>query len=483
MSYVLSTLRSIAVVAGLWLLLALIGLIAGVIPFGADDDEAEPAVGDAGVDAASPARDAGRDASKVAPRDAGRRVDATVTPVQPTETSPAAPPTGTIARFTVCDAAPHVTLRAAQVLGGPIPELIVGCGSAFTLIAATATRQEPRATEPVHIARFERAASEGAPSLLAGRAAAGDIDGDGLPDLLLPFYEATPRGAIPQGSLYLLRRRADGGFEAARALASFAASAAQTGAFDTAPGEDFVALNRGHALSRRPSELWTFAGGASPARTGVLRGGLGGEAVTSLDLDRDGHLDLALLARDEPRIDVFFGDGAGHFPRTVTIAMEGGTELAAGDADGDGGTDLWILGTPIRVVRAGPPEGFEPRTVEAPAIQHAETIDLDHDGKRDLVGVLGAQIVWLRQTGPMQLASSPLLSFEGGPFRPGPFAIADLDGDGALDLALLGRGLGESAPWEIALIRRIREQPSATRVDPRATALPDAPLTLAFELR
>src|SRR5690606_17830158 len=125
------------------------------------------------------------------------------------------------------------------------------------------------------------------------------------------------------GALYVVPRDRFGGFDNPRALAPVAAVSVVAGAIDQGAATDLAVVHRANPFARLPSEVWVFAGGASPARRAVLRTGVGAHSAGLVDLDRDGHTDVVVSSPDEGRVDVFFGSGTGPFPRRHTLTIPG----------------------------------------------------------------------------------------------------------------------------------------------------------------
>jgi len=171
------------------------------------------------------------------------------------------------------------------------------------------------------------------------------------------------------------------------------------------------------------------------------------------DMDGDGDLDLALgTARQGAR--VHRNDGTGGFPESSRIVVGAGVDtlgLAWGDADGDGNLDLALgnADSPSQVYR-NLSLGLRQRLLVDPATQAATNsvsyasamADIDGDGDLDLlVANRGAASQLFRNDGSggmtLVAANPPLGWLASGAFADvSSAAWGDMDGDGDLDLAL-----------------------------------------------
>ncbi len=204
---------------------------------------------------------------------------------------------------------------------------------------------------------------------------------------------------------------------------------------------------------------------------------IGGEPadVAVGDVDGDGHADLAVVDGEGGALVVLSGDGAGGFGGPRRIGLPPGLDpgphfVVLGDLDGDGALDAAVTAHDSNdvVLMRGSGEGaFAPFPAspvasgnEPPPHNHGLVLaDLDGDGDLDLL--FGNQdrgtVAVLRNYGRGGFAPAP-----GSPFpavaSPYPFAVGDLDGDGAPDLAvpdlggstvalLRGGGDGTFAPF------------------------------------
>ncbi|HMF93676.1 MAG TPA: FG-GAP-like repeat-containing protein, partial [Vicinamibacterales bacterium] len=215
------------------------------------------------------------------------------------------------------------------------------------------------------------------------RVAVGDVNGDGIQDLIV--------GSGPGGGLVRV----------------------------------FSGLDHSMLMSFAP-----FGGGFS-----------GGVYVASADIDGDGRADVIVGAGSGGRIAVFSGVDAHELERALpfTETYRGGVTVAAGDVDGDGHADL-VVGTTIagfvtalsgvdgHVITAGFPFGLFFVGGVSVAVG-----DLDRDGRGDI-------IVAQMSRGGRVLAYSGatldvLASFVPYPGTNGVnLAAADVDGDGRADI-------------------------------------------------
>jgi VCBS repeat protein len=159
------------------------------------------------------------------------------------------------------------------------------------------------------------------------------------------------------------------------------------------------------------------------------------------DLDGDGDLDVLLGSEGHPRLSISLNDGHGGFPTAVPLEIDAGVNsFAAGDVDGDSLADLAVLtqyGIHILKGKGGGAFGT-PEKVDWPPPPHSEPKlvflrDADGDGHLDLITVQDTVAFFPNDgRGGFTAFRESGSSIEGATEG----ILADLDGDGDLDLAL-----------------------------------------------
>ena len=180
-------------------------------------------------------------------------------------------------------------------------------------------------------------------------------------------------------------------------------------------------------------------------------GGAYAESVAVTDLNGDGRPDLVVAncsvsgstecgGTVEGNIGVLLGNGDGTFQLVVSYDS-GGQEtfaITAGDFNHDGKPDLAVAndGSSTVDVLLGNGDGsfLAPVPLAVSGVEALAVADLNGDGKMDLIAAGGSAVWVLMANGDG--AFQPAVHYASGGYDVKSIAIADLNGDGKLDLAV-----------------------------------------------
>ncbi len=176
----------------------------------------------------------------------------------------------------------------------------------------------------------------------------------------------------------------------------------------------------------------------------------GASALAIADLNHDGNMDILTGNQNGNASDlaVLLGNGNGTFQAAIHSGTTGGMGpcwMAVGDLDRDGQTDVVIAesATQEAVLAYGDGKGNFINAVHQPFGQNPDTVglaDVNSDQRLDLlVGMNGGE-VWVMLGGGGQFGQAATYQLVTDAWD--PRAVADLNGDGAIDLAVAGGGSG-----------------------------------------
>lgn len=299
----------------------------------------------------------------------------------------------------------------ADFNGDGTPDLAAGEGRGFSaqVLLGNPSREGPRFGAP---ARYYHGFTN-------TRIAAGDLTGDGFPDLLI----------FAGGSLRTLLNIGDGTFM----QGPMTTNLSQDSAVGDLNGDGYADL----AAAEGTRVLVYLGNGGGGFRT-PAGFNLGGQATSVRigDFDGDGIPDLA-AAGSEVRILLGNASRRGTFTLTETIIIDQATTPTIGDFNGDGRSDVALIGNRIQMLVSDPARpglAFLPVQVGDPDMYfraEAATGDLNGDGRDDLIVTeIGAVAVYL--AGPDGRLGPRLAITEASSVR--PLAVGDFTADGRPDV-------------------------------------------------
>ena len=335
--------------------------------------------------------------------------------------------------------------------------------------------------------------------------AAGDVNGDGFPDLVIANWDADnvsvllgdghgsftagPQTPVGNGPDFLVAAdfngdsrldlalvatfdaecriflgNGDGTFTLRQSLAGASIQGLATGDFDNDGRPDLAILDLNFAPPEPPTgafvNLYLGNGDGSVRLRGRSTTLDISNAICAKDVNGDGYADLAVGSILSAGVSVLLGTGDGSFGTQTTYATGAASGVAAGDVDGDGRIDLVTANhasDDVSVLLGDGSGAFGPET------RHGSgdgpwaiaAVDLFGRGRADVVtaDLDGDTVSLLASGGDGSLG--PPVEFVAGD-QPNDVAVADFDRDGRLDVAVVNYSsdsvsvlLGKNAdrPW------------------------------------
>jgi hypothetical protein len=163
--------------------------------------------------------------------------------------------------------------------------------------------------------------------------------------------------------------------------------------------------------------------------------GTNASAIVSADFNNDGKADLAVVNNADNNISLLLGNGSGGFaaPANFELPNSSPTDLAAGDFNGDGNSDLVVAAGNIFVLLGNGAGGFNiGPPISVPGAIAVTVGDINGDGTADLATAnsTGSLSVFLGNgSGSFGAPSSLTIA------SPRDVVLADFNGDGKIDIA------------------------------------------------
>jgi hypothetical protein len=296
-------------------------------------------------------------------------------------------------------------------------------------------------------------------------------------------------GSPAGGALFRVPLEAGDLLGAASRVHDAAPGALAIATLDRAPGQDFALLQLGDPRVAQAGELWLFSGGAAPLRIARRSVEPDAFALAASDLDGDGSDEIAVLARSG-RVTVH---SASDSAPPATVAAPGGDGAYALDVDGDGKREIVIGGaraqrleltsnsqeTTVRQLAATPVPSLD-------GLRDLVELDADADGRLDIAGYAHPRIVAIAGKSGATGTRRTLFELSGEGFAVVQVVPTELDGDGRMDLIALIAGENNDPQIELMIATGppdIAAIEARARIPSGGNELRNAPLIRELELR
>ncbi len=274
--------------------------------------------------------------------------------------------------------------------------------------------------------------------------AAGDVDGDGIPEILTGNASSNPNAVsvmsvdAPEAALP----------SAAPVITSFTPQNAKPGTALTISGSNFNAAAASNTVYFGSVKAQVTAAGTNSLTVTVPAGSIY-QRLSVLNTD-NGLVGYSI----QPFLATFTNPAAGFAPRADFTVGSSPRAVAVGDLDGDGKPDLVVANQnspTVSVIRNTTTSGALTAAsmaakVDLPLNSNAFTVevgDIDGDGKLDVIASSNNAVSVFRNISTQGLLTSasfaPRADFSVGS-GPLSIAVADLDQDGKTDLAISNNG-------------------------------------------
>jgi hypothetical protein len=283
-----------------------------------------------------------------------------------------------------------------------------------------------------------------------GAVAAGNLDADDLADIVVTHPDS--------GTIVVFRGTADGRFDALTPPipVGWKPDAVAIGDLDGDGRNDIVVAN---SMSDDVSVVRQRADGRFADPGPALPVGTSPYAVIVADVDGDGRADILTANQGSNDVSVLRGIGGGAFRSEARVATGSyPSGLAAGRFDADHTLDLVTAdlndGT-VSLLRGFGDGGFlERRRLSAGSYPYAVAVgDVNGDGRADVVTANreSSDVSVLLGRGDGSFGRRQTLPVASFAFKPVDVVLADINGDGRLDIVTANEGLGLStlSPEEV----------------------------------